>query len=189
MIDWNSHPTILTAAETLQAGGVIAYPTEAVWGLGCDPKSELAVKKILQLKGRSVTKGLILIADSSERFSDFLQGLDADQLRRFNSPCDKPTTWLVPDNGTVPAWIRGEHSTLALRVTRHPLASALCRSVAGPVVSTSANPQGLPAATTGTEVTGYFGSDLDFQTEGSVGGSGNASEIRDLVSGQIVRPG
>ena len=82
-----------------------------------------------------------------------------------------------------------EHSTLALRVTRHPVASALCRAFARPIVSTSANPQGLPAATTGDKVQSYFGPGIDFQTEGSVGDSSNASEIRDLVSGQIVRPG
>ncbi|MGB1808306.1 MAG: L-threonylcarbamoyladenylate synthase [Porticoccaceae bacterium] len=189
MIDWNNHPNICSAAEMLQGGGVVAYPTEAVWGLGCDPYSEAAVEKILSLKGRSVTKGLILIADSSDRFAPFLQGLDPDHLARFNSICIKPTTWLVPDNGTVPPWIRGEHSTLALRVTSHPLAAALCRLCASPIVSTSANPQGLPAATTGDKVYSYFGQKIDFQTEGSVGSSGNASEIRDLVSGQIVRPG
>ena len=189
MIDWNNHPNIWSAAEMLQGERVVAYPTEAVWGLGCDPFSEAAVEKILRLKGRSASKGLILIADSSDRFASFLQGLDLDHLERFNAICAKPTTWLVPDNGTVPEWIRGEHSTLALRVTRHPVASALCRAFARPIVSTSANPQGLPAATTGDKVQSYFGPGIDFQTEGSVGDSSNASEIRDLVSGQIVRPG
>ena len=189
MIDWDNHPSIHSAADKLQGGGVVAYPTEAVWGLGCDPSSQAAVEKILQLKGRSVSKGLILIADSSESFAPFLQGIDRDHLQRFDSVCAKPTTWLVPDNGAAPEWIRGEHSTLALRVTSHPIAAALCRAFAGPVVSTSANPQGLPAATTGDKVKSYFGDGIDFQIQGSLGGGSNASEIRDLISGQIVRPG
>jgi L-threonylcarbamoyladenylate synthase len=189
VINWTSHPSILSAAKILQAGGVVAYPTEAVWGLGCDPFSEAAVNKILALKGRSASKGLIVIADCSDRFAPFLQGLDPEHLQRFKTTRAKPTTWLVPDNGTAGQWIRGEHSTLALRVTRHPLAAALCQAFAGPIVSTSANPQGLPAATTGDKVKIYFAEGVDFQTEGAVGDSGNASEIIDLVSGQVVRPG
>ncbi|MDA9231866.1 Sua5/YciO/YrdC/YwlC family protein [Porticoccaceae bacterium] len=189
MIDWNNHPTICSAVETMQGNGVVAYPTEAVWGLGCDPASEAAVHKILQLKGRDVSRGLILIADHIDRFAPFLQGLDKDHLQRFESGYHKPTTWLVPHNGAAPLWIVGEHQTVALRVTVHPLAAALCKSFAGPIVSTSANPQGLPAATTALKVDSYFGDAIDYQTLGAVGDNENASEIRHLLTGQVVRPG
>jgi L-threonylcarbamoyladenylate synthase len=189
VIDWNNHPTICSAAEMLQGKGVVAYPTEAVWGLGCDPVSEIAVNKILQLKGRPSSKGLILIADCADRFAPFLKGLHRAHLQRFNSDFGRPTTWLVPNNGAVPGWIVGEHETVALRVTSHPVAAALCRAFAGPIVSTSANPQGLPAATTALKVKSYFGDAIDFQTIGSVGAEKNASEIRNLITGQVVRPG
>lgn len=189
MINWNNHPTICSAVETMQGNGVVAYPTEAVWGLGCDPASEVAVHKILQLKGRAVSRGLILIADRIDRFAPFLQGLDKDHLQRFESGYHRPTTWLVPHNGAAPLWIVGEHQTVALRVTTHPLAAALCKSFSGPIVSTSANPQGLPAATTALKVNGYFGDAIDYQTLGAVGDNENPSEIRHLLTGQVVRPG
>lgn len=173
----------------LHDSGVVAYPTEAVWGLGCDPWSERAVSKILQLKGRAESKGLILITDQGRHFAPFLQGLDRDQLAPFSRSYDKPVTWLVPHNGMAPDWIVGEHDTLALRVTTHPLAAALCRAFGGPLVSTSANPQGLPAATTGLKVKTYFGRRLDYQTPGSVGSARRSSEIRNLLTGEVVRSG
>ena len=189
MINWSSHARISRAAATLQASGVVAYPTEAVWGLGCDPFSETAVRKILSLKGRSVDKGLILIADHCDRFAAFLQGLDPDHLQRFSAVYDKPTTWLVPDNGVAPSWIIGQHATLALRVVRHPVAAALCQAFGGPLVSTSANPQGLPAARTALKVKSYFAQQIDFQTPGIVGHARNSSEIKHLLTGEVIRAG
>lgn len=168
---------------------MVAYPTEAVWGLGCDPFSETAVRKILRLKGRSVDKGLILIADHAERFTAFLQGLAPDHIQRFSAVYDKPTTWLVPDNGVAPSWIIGQHDTLALRVIRHPVATALCQAFGGPLVSTSANPQGLPAATTALKVKTYFGQRIDFLTPGIVGRARNSSEIKHLLTGEVIRAG
>lgn len=189
MINWSNHAKVCRAAAVLQDFGVVAYPTEAVWGLGCDPWSEFAVNKILQLKRRPVSKGLILIAASAEHFAPFLQGLDPDHLQRFVADYNKPTTWLVQDNGVAPSWIVGEHQSLALRITRHPLAAELCRAFGGPIVSTSANPQGLPAATTGIKVKSYFGSRIDFQTPGIVGRAKNSSEIRHLITGEVIRAG
>lgn len=187
--DWVSHPQICRAAELLAQQAVVAYPTESVWGLGCDPWSAPAVEKILQLKKRNVDKGLILIADCMERFEPFLAGLEEQHLRRFREPTAKPTTWLVPNNGSAPLWITGGRDTLALRVTQHPVAAALCKLVGGPLVSTSANPQGLPAAVSASEVASYFGATIDLKVPGSVGSSAKPSEIRYLISGDVVREG
>ena len=194
MIDWISDPQVCAAARLLQQQAVIAYPTESVWGLGCDPDSLPAVEKLLRLKGRSASKGLILIAASAEQFAPYLTGLESDALKRFQTPQQKPTTWLVPSNGCVPEWISGGHDTLALRVTDHPLAAALCRLFGGPLVSTSANPQGRPAATSAEQVQAYFGqaaegNAIDAQTPGTVGDAIKPSEIRYLISGEIVREG
>jgi L-threonylcarbamoyladenylate synthase len=194
VIDWISDPQVCAAARLLQQQAVIAYPTESVWGLGCDPDSLPAVEKLLRLKGRSASKGLILIAASAEQFAPYLTGLESDALKRFQTPQQKPTTWLVPSNGCVPEWISGGHDTLALRVTDHPLAAALCRLFGGPLVSTSANPQGRPAATSAEQVQAYFGqaaegNAIDAQTPGTVGDAIKPSEIRYLISGEIVREG
>jgi L-threonylcarbamoyladenylate synthase len=192
--DWISDPQVCAAVRLLQQQAVIAYPTESVWGLGCDPDSLPAVEKLLRLKGRSASKGLILIAASAEQFAPYLTGLESDALKRFQTPQQKPTTWLVPSNGCVPEWISGGHDTLALRVTDHPLAAALCRLFGGPLVSTSANPQGRPAATSAEQVQAYFGqaaegNAIDAQTPGTVGDAIKPSEIRYLISGEIVREG
>jgi L-threonylcarbamoyladenylate synthase len=192
--DWISDPQVCAAARLLLQQAVIAYPTESVWGLGCDPDSLPAVEKLLRLKGRSASKGLILIAASAEQFAPYLTGLESDALKRFQTPQQKPTTWLVPSNGCVPEWISGGHDTLALRVTDHPLAAALCRLFGGPLVSTSANPQGRPAATSAEQVQAYFGqaaegNAIDAQTPGTVGDAIKPSEIRYLISGEIVREG
>ena len=120
MTDWISDPQVCAAARLLKQQAVIAYPTESVWGLGCDPGSLLAVEKLLQLKDRNKSKGLILIAASVEQFAPFLVGLEPDALQRFQTPQLKPTTWLVPNNGSAPEWISGGHDTLALARNRSP---------------------------------------------------------------------
>lgn len=189
MSEWSDHAQIVQATQILKEGGVVAYPTEAVWGLGCDPWSEAGVEKILRLKNRHVDKGLILIASEVSQFESLLQGLDQHQRDRFSGSRVKPTTWLVPHNGSAPRWIVGRHNTIALRVTKHPLAAALCDLFGGPIVSTSANPQSLPAAVTGHKVQDYFGKDIDFQTAGEIGLAAKESEIRDLLTGGVIRPG
>ena len=189
MIDWHGHVEILEAAGTIGGGGVIAYPTEAVWGLGCDPFSEQAVKKILCLKQRPVDKGLILIGSGVEHFSQYLHGLEPKYLQLFAIPLSQPTTWLVPDNGFAPRWVVGNHATVALRITCHPVVSALCNTFGGAIVSTSANPQGLPAATTQTKVEEYFAESLDFYAPGDIVGASRESEIKNLLTGEVVRSG
>ena len=189
MSEWRGHAQIIQAAQVLKNGGVVAYPTEAVWGLGCDPWSEAAVEKILCLKNRHVDKGLILIASEVSQFEPLLQGLSEHERVRFSGNQAKPTTWLVPDNGCAPRWIVGRHNTIALRVTKHPVAAALCGLFGGAVVSTSANPQSLPAAATRLKVQDYFGEDIDFQAPGEIGEAAKESEIRNLLTGGVIRPG
>ena len=189
MINWCQHPKINVAVQILYRQGVLAYPTEAVWGLGCDPWSEAAVAKILELKRRPVHKGLILIGSHWDQFAPFLSGLRSEHLNRLKRPNKNPLTWLIPHNGAAPDWIVGNHDSLAVRVTQHPVAAALCHLFDGPIVSTSANPQGLPAATSGFKVKRYFSKALDYQTPGHVGGAARASEIQDLLTGEVIRQG
>src|SRR5512134_2349746 len=140
------------AVRSVRAGGVIAYPTEAVFGLGCDPANQAALKRLLAIKRRPIHKGVILIAACLEQFLSYLLPLDAEALAKVSSTWPGPVTWLIPARPNVPKWLRGQHSTLAVRVTAHPLAAALCRLWGRPLVSTSANLSGRPPARTALAV-------------------------------------
>ncbi|TPG81853.1 L-threonylcarbamoyladenylate synthase [Pseudomonas arsenicoxydans] len=175
------------AAQAVRAGAVIAYPTEAVWGLGCDPWDEQAVHRLLMLKGRSLNKGLILVADNIRQFDFLFEDFPELWMDRMASTWPGPNTWLVPHQNLLPQWITGVHETVALRVSDHPLVRDLCAAV-GPLVSTSANPQGRPAARTRIRVEQYFRGQVDYVLGGNLGGRKNPSVIRDLATGHVVRP-
>ncbi len=178
-----------TAVRLLRAGGVIAYPTEAVFGLGCDPLNEAAVSRVLAIKGRPVTKGLILIAADFADLESFLEPLNSDQQARLNATWPGPVTWLLPARRTTPRWLRGRHDTLAVRVTAHPVAAALCAAWNGALVSTSANLSGHPPARSALAARRRLGQLVDWVVPGAVSGAARPSEIRDLRSGRVVRPG
>lgn len=174
------------AARVVRNGGVIAYPTEAVWGLGCDPWCSEAVYRLLALKERPVERGLILVADTIRQFDFLLDDLPEAWLARLASTWPGPNTWLVPHQNRLPEWITGEHDSVALRVSDHSLVGELC-ALTGPLVSTSANPSGRPAARSRLRVEQYFPKQLDHVLGGYLGGRKNPSLIRDLRTGKVVR--
>ncbi|GAC1372191.1 MAG: Sua5/YciO/YrdC/YwlC family protein [Aquirhabdus sp.] len=178
------------AVAALHAGQVIAYPTEAVWGLGCDPWNEQAVLQILRLKERPVEKGVILIAADIAQVEPFLEKLTPEQRQQviasWKDEAAPATTWLVPLTSDVPAWISGEHSQVAVRVTKHEQTQALCRAFGRPIVSTSANPSGEVSAVDADMVRSYFG-DQVFVFEGATGGATQPSVIRDVGTGTVLR--
>ena len=135
------------AVDVLRRGGVIAYPTEGVWGLGCDPNNTDALQRLLALKQRDPDKGLILIAADIEQLDPLLDQLTPDQRARLAASWPAPLTWVVPVGPQLPVLVSGGRATLALRVSAHPTVAALCRAWGGPLVSTSANPSGRPAPT------------------------------------------
>lgn len=175
------------AVNALRAGGIIAYPTEAVWGVGCDPFCETAVEHLLQLKQRDWRKGVILVAADTAQLQSYLHGLDEAYLKTLMMSWPGPNTWLVPNNGIAPDWITGGRDTLALRVSAHPVVSALCKKFGGAIVSTSANPAGKPAARRLQDVRRYFSNQLDVVVPGALGGLQNPTGIRDLITGEICR--
>jgi L-threonylcarbamoyladenylate synthase len=175
------------AARVVRQGGVIAYPTETVWGLGCDPWNEMAVDRLLALKERPVHKGLILVAGCIDQFDFLLDDLPVVWQQRLAGSWPGPNTWLVPHQDRLPAWITGEHDTVALRVSDHPGVQALC-ALTGPLVSTSANRAGRPSARTRLRVQQYFPGELDQVLGGALGGRKNPSLIRDLRTGDVIRP-
>jgi len=181
--------SISQAVQRLRAGQVIAYPTEAVYGLGCDPVNEDAVRSILGLKSRPEAAGLILIADRFERFEPFVGPLGPGLLDRALATWPGPVTWLFPRGDGVPDWLAGSHDTIALRVSAHPVCRELCAAFGGAIVSTSANPSGAEPARTAACVDAYFGNRIGGVVEGSLGARELCSEIRDLASGRVLRSG
>lgn len=184
MSEWRIH----LAAQAIQGGGVIACPTEAVYGLSCLPSDEQAVKKLLRLKRRSVSKGLILVAASAEQLAALVEFENSPMIEEIRHSWPGPVSWILPCRRDVPPWLRGNHPSLAVRVSAHPLVVALCR-ICGPLVSTSANLAGTPPARSALQVRNYFGDQLAYILSGKLGGAQRPSEIRDGKSGKILRPG
>lgn len=181
--------TIRQGAQCLLDGGVIAYPTEAVYGLGCDPDNESAVRRILELKSRPASAGLILVADRLERFVPYIKEVSPEMKERVLSSWPGPVTWLFPRAGGVPDWLAGKHDTVALRISAHAGCRALCDAFGGPIVSTSANPSKQEPARSAARVESYFPGQLCGIVEGELGGSDLPSEIRDLATGRVIRAG
>lgn len=176
------------AISALRHGGVIACPTEAVWGLSCDPNNDEALAHLMRIKQRDPAKGVILVAASIKQFQPWLSQLPLALHAPLVASWPGPNTWLVPDNGCSHGLVRGAHERVALRVTDHPLMSALCEAFGGPLVSTSANRAGEPPAMSAAEITNLFGDEVAYVIEGALGGNANPSTIRDLVSGKVMRP-
>lgn len=181
------HHRIKKAVIVLKAGGIIAYPTEGVFGLGCDPFNPAAVHRLLQIKQRAIYKGLILIASDWERLKGLTCNITAEKIMTAKATWPGPYTWIFPASDSVPPWIKGNFDTVALRVTAHPLANALCKAFEGPIVSTSANIANHPALTKVEQVREYFMDKIDFILPGRVGDLSGATEIRDVITGQILR--
>lgn len=177
------------AARWLRAGEVIAYPTEAVYGLGCDPLDRRAVRRILDLKRRPLAAGLILIAADFAQVEDFLLPLPPALHSKVFATWPGAVTWLLPCRPDVPVWLRGQHDSLAVRVTAHPTAAALCTRFGGALVSTSANPRGREPARTALQVRRYFGEAVDHVLTAALGGQARPSEIRDGRTLAVVRAG
>ena len=174
------------ARRVLETGGIIAYPTEAVMGLGCDPWDEDAVAELLRLKRRPAGKGLIIAASSIGQLSELVDFSRVPSLNEITASWPGPVTWLAPAQPFAPGWLMGRHDTLAVRVSAHPVVQHLCDRV-GPLVSTSANPSGCRPARTRRRVRAYFGLDVDCYVPGNVGGDPRPSAIRDAVSGRVLR--
>lgn len=173
-------------AAHLKRGGVIAYPTESCYGLGCDPRNRRAVQKILKLKHRPQHKGLILIASSYQQVARYIQPLTPNEQRKLQADGEQAITYLMPVKSSCPRWLRGKHDTLAVRLTAHPFAKCLCRSARSALISTSANVGGMKPAKTHAECARQFGSRV-WVMRGRVGRRKRPSTIRAWGDGRIVR--
>lgn len=202
----------IKAAHWLQKGQLLAYPTESVWGIGCDPFNQQSVMQLLSIKQRPIEKGMIVVTDSPSRITALLDGLtvverqtvlDSWQNDSVNGAAKQAHTWLLPVSHnlpmTIPSWITGAHDSVAVRVIDHPLVKQLCTQMVsasnpyGFVVSTSCNPSSQPPALSLSEAQGYFSNHNAHPNE-SVGylkgetlGYQLPSQIGDALTGQIIR--
>lgn len=181
--------TITEAADQLHHGGVVAYPTEAVWGLGCDPFDETVVTRLLAIKQRPVDKGLILIAGALEHFDGLLDWdlLPTDRREAVYASWPGPHTWIVPATARVPTWITGLHRGVAVRVSAHPVVVGLCTAFGGPLVSTSANASGQPPAFAREQLDPVLLAQLDGLVAGDTGGLAAPTAIHDARTGAQLR--
>ncbi len=173
-------------AARITAGEVVACPAEAVWGLSCDPFNPAAVAKLLTMKRRDFTKGLIVAAADEAQLAPVLATISDSVHRELSLSWPGPNTWLLPNNDVFPAWITGESDEVAVRVTSAPALIALCRAVGHPLVSTSANPSGALPAKFAFQVARYFGPKFP-RCRGSVDLSAKPSTIRRAATGEVLR--
>jgi len=181
---------IKLAVKVLQQGGTIAYPTEAVFGLGCDPRNIAAIKNLLKIKNRNKEKGLILVAANFEQLKEHIQPLEKDiEKKLLNSWQDSANaiTWLAPVNEMTSDYLKGQFDTLAIRVSHHPVVKELCEQFGSAIVSTSANISTQEAARTAEQVKQIFENKIDFIVEGETDINAQPSEIRDVLTNKIIR--
>ena len=181
--------TVHQAAQHQRAGDVLAYPTEAVFGLGADPDNEAAVARIFALKGRPSSVGVLLIASAFEHIAPLidLSQVSAEALAQAHASWPGPMTWVFPRSERVPPWVSGGHTGIALRISAHPPVRALCQAFGGPIVSTSANLHGQPPAVDIATLHHYFGDRLDAVLDAPLGAQTRATPIRDVLTGAWLR--
>ena len=177
--------TINEAKKLLQRGGLLAYPTEAVYGLGCDPFNQMAVEALFKLKGRDPHKGLILLISNWQQLTPLIAPVTDEQLAKVHATWPGFVTWIFPKSATLPEWLTGKHNSIAIRMSAHPIANALCAEA--PLVSTSANRSGHPPAISENELHEQFPTGIDAFVQGSLGGFSKPSAIFDVLSGVQIR--
>ena len=175
------------AIQHLTMGDVIAYPTESVFGLGCDPFNTTAVTKLLQLKKRSLGKGFILVASQFSQVENLTQPINPRALAQVESTWPGPVTWIFPCTDDAPRWITGDNNSIAIRISNHPVIQKLCQAFRGPIVSTSANEKGCIPARSRAALSMIFGQEIAMTVSGELGNLHKPTTIRDAITGEVIR--
>ncbi|MFD2179120.1 L-threonylcarbamoyladenylate synthase [Veronia pacifica] len=177
--------------DALRGGEVIAYPTEGVFGVGCDPDNSEAIEALLAVKERDQAKGLILIAASIEQLDGYIDMANLSQETKADiiDSWPGPVTWVMPKGHKVTPWVSGRFDTVAVRVSDHPDVQALCSAYGKPITSTSANLAGEPPCMSVADVDIHLADRVSTVLEGKTGQRGKPTEIRDALTGNILRQG
>ncbi len=188
MATQNAKPSAIEqAAATVLAGGIIAYPTESVFGLGCNPYDTQALAKLMQLKKRSPSKGLLLIASHVQQILPLIQPLHANDLARALKTWPGHHTWVFPKSPKVLPHISGQFSTVAVRVSAHKVVKLLCDKLNSAIVSSSANFSNQATFTSIKQIKQAFGDKIDFYLDGELGKHAKPSPIIDAHTLKIIR--
>jgi L-threonylcarbamoyladenylate synthase len=175
------------ARGRFRAGGVLAYATESCFGLGCDPFNVRAIRRILAIKARPTHKGLIVIAANLQQLRPLIRPLTPAQLATVQRYWPGPYTFLLPASRRVPTLLRGRHDKIAVRISAHGEAAALCQALGSPLVSTSANRAGQKSLKTARACRQAFGREQVLTLKGRIGKRRKPSTIIDLDSGRVLR--
>jgi L-threonylcarbamoyladenylate synthase len=184
---WPASFHVHLATRSLNQGEVIAYPTESVFGLGCDPNNLTAVQRLLTIKSRSISKGLILVASDISQLDPWVDFKQVPDMQQIITTWPGHETWLVPVRADVSPLLSGQHNTLAIRVSAHPTVRKLCQYFKGAITSTSANKNGLQPARDLFSVRRSFKGDIGYYVPGQVTGNHKPSRIRNALNGQLIR--
>ena len=179
------------AVAILAGGGVVAYPTDTVYGLGADALNEEAVNRIYRIKQRPFDQPLpLLISDISE-MTDLVDGISEAGNALAHHFFPGGLTLVFRKSSSVPAWVSVGGDTVALRIPNHPITLALIRGLGKPLIGTSANLSGSPSSTSAEEVREQLGDSIDFIIDGGICPGGIDSTIVDVTgeSPEIVREG
>jgi L-threonylcarbamoyladenylate synthase len=176
---------VAKAYECINSGKLLAYPTEAVYGLGCDPFNGDAVEQLLRLKQRLPSQGLILLVSSWEQLASLTLPISKSAMTAVQSTWPGPVTWIFPASNLVPHWITGTRDSVAVRMTAHPIARELCNKSS--IVSTSANVSGKQPAKNKAQLLAQFPTGVDVFFEGELGDSSKPSDIFDVITGNKLR--
>ena len=175
--------SVIEGLDLIDNGGIIAYPTEAVFGLGCDPFNEKAVTRLLKLKKRPIDKGLIILISNWKQLYPLIHA-NID-LSKVKASWPGHITWLFQKSPNIPYWISGQHDTVAIRMTNHPVAKALCSN--GPIVSTSANISDEQPALNHSQLLDQFSTGISAIVAGELGPHSKPSDIYDVSTGKKMR--
>ncbi len=175
------------AAGAIKAGEIIAYPTEAIYGLGCDPNNHQALAQLLKLKSRASNKGLILVASNRSQLDPFIDDQNPAILERANNSWPGPVTWIMPASKLCHPLLTGNRSTIAVRISAHPVVRDLCDACDHALVSTSANISGEIPLENAEDIANAFTTNIAGVVEGALGGLENATSIFDAITGVQLR--
>jgi len=187
IINLQNNNEITEFIESVKKGAIFAYPTEAVFGLGCDINNKYAIQKILNIKKRDISKGLIVISDNLEKVRNLV---DDNYFKIFvdENSGSTPTTWLCPASDLVLPEITGDSKKIAIRITKHDISKSICKLLDMPIISTSANIAGEKPVTKQDGLKSFF-DDIDYTVDGEVGNNKKPSRIIDLISKEVIREG
>jgi len=177
----------ISAAKAVKAGEIIAYPTEAIYGLGCDPANLLALQKLVDLKARSANKGLILVASNWEQLAPYVHVTEQSMLDTAMNSWPGPVTWIMSASDNCPALLTGNRDSIAVRISDHPVVRELCNCAQHALVSTSANISGELPLANAQEIEAVFAEKIAGVVDGSLGGLKSATSIFDARTGAQLR--